>query len=305
MALYDLDKPIGEMVMSPDTLKNFGQKSIVDVEYGREQVPLLYKPIYRTIEDANFTENVDVRGFNGANVMFLRHLELEAVRLGTYTVEENVTVPIVTWAAGFEWTEDTVEYNKTWEIAEINRALGEAYNALLNHLHFSPILTCQYDAKNKTAAKGTGSYLEKLRATIRQGLIDAAADKSGKGQKSRKPDILLANSANEMDITEALQRMQIGGTILPALAGVRTVIFYDGWTTKVGEKAVDYAGVPADKLYLIEGQRFFRELIKHDLRIDLTGGDIRRLIAEGKIARARRGVVASPQLAVQEVTLPS
>ena len=306
MEVYDLDKPIGEMITTPAGLENLIQKSVIDLELGREEVPLLYSPIYRKVEDPNFSEYVDITPFTNAQVIFLQHMELENVKFGSRKVGVKDTVPIITYAGGLEWTEDMVLYDKTWEMAESNRSIGEAYNALLNHIHLSPIISFTYAAKNKTAADTAGStQLEKLRNTLKAALIHASQDKNTDTKSPRKPNILLAHSSKRWDIEEALQRMQIGGTVYPAISQIDTLIFYDGWSTVVGEKTYTYPGVDPSKAYLIEGKKYFRELIKHDLRVDATGGDLKKLIENAVVGRARRGVVASPANAVEEITLPS
>lgn len=305
MEVFELTKPLGEMITTPDGLDQIVQNSIINLELGREQVPLLYTPIYRRVEDANFTEHVEVSPFIGARVVFLEHMELEEVKFGTRKIGAKDTVPIITYAAGFEWTEDMVLYDKTWERAELDRALGEAYNALLNHIHLYPIISFNYPAKNKTAADTTGAtYLEKLRNTIKAGLIHASQDKNTDTGAPRRPNILLAHSSKRWDIEECLQRMQIGGTVYPPISQIDTLIFYDGWSTVVGEKTYTYPGVDPGKAYLIEGQKYFRELVKHDLRVDAAGADLTRLVEQQIVARARRGVVASPANAVEELTLP-
>ncbi len=306
MEVFELTRPLGEMITTPDGLDQIVQNSIINLELGREQVPLLYGPIYRRIEDANFTEYVDIWPFIGAQVVFLQHMELEEVKFGTRKIGAKDTVPIITYAAGFEWTEDMVLYDKTWERAELDRAIGEAYNALLNHIHLSPIISYSYAAKNKTAADTTGAtYLEKLRNTIKAGLIHASQDKNTDTRAPRRPNILLAHSSKRWDIEECLQRMQIGGTVYPAISQIDTLIFYDGWNITVGEKTYEYAGCATDKAYLIEGQKYYRELVKHDLRVDAQRGDLTRLVEEQIVGRARRGVVASPANSVEELTLPS
>jgi len=305
MEILELTKPMGEMLTTPAGLYELVQKSVIDLELGREQVPLLYSPIYRRIEDANFTEHVDIRPFLNAQVVFLEHMELEEIKLGARKIGEKDTVPIVTWATGFQITEDMRVYDKTWEITELNRATGEAYNALLNHLHLYPIISFNYAVKNKTAANATETtYREKLRATLKAALVHASQDRNTDTRSPRRPNILLAHSSKRWDIEEVLQRMVIGGTEYPAVSGVDTLIFYDGWSTAVGEKTYEYAGVDPGKAYLIEGQKFFRELVKHDLMVDAGNADLSRLVEELVVARARRGVVASPANAVEEITLP-
>lgn len=306
METYELAKPLGEMLTTPAGLYDVIQKSVIDLELGREAVPLLYSPIYRRMEDSNFTEYVDVTPFVGSRVVFMEHMELEEVKFGTRKIGIKDTVPIITYAAGFEITEDMRLYDKTWEITESNRALGEAYNALLNHIHLYPIISFSYAAKNKTAADTTGAtYRERLRNTIKNGLIHASQDKNTDTGAPRRPNILLAHSSKRWDIEEVLQRMVIGGTEYPAVSGIDTLIFYDGWSVAVGEKTFNYAGVDPGKAYLIEGQKYFRELVKHDLMVDAAGADLSRLVEQQIIARARRGVVCSPANAVEELTLPS
>jgi len=306
MEVFEFQRPLGEMITTPAGLENIVQKSVIDLELGRENVPLLYTPIYRRVEDANFTQFIDVAPFTGVNVIFVEHMELEEVKFGSRKIGAKDTVPIVTYAAGLQWTEDMVLYDKTWEIAEANRSFGEAFNALLNHIHLNPITGYAYAAKNKTAADATGATaMEKLRNTIKAGLVHAAQDKNTDTRSPRRPNILLAHSSRRWDIEECLQRMQIGGSVYPAISQIDILIFYDGWSTVVGEKTYEYSGVNTGKAYLIEGQKYFRELIKHDLRIDASGADISRLVEDAMVGRARRGVIASPANAVEELTLPA
>lgn len=308
MEVFELAKPIGEMLTTPAGLEDLVRKTVIDIEAGREQIPLLYKPIYRTIEDRNFSKHVEIAPLQRAQIVFLKHLEGEEVKFGSRFIGEKETVPIETYAAAIQWTEDMREYDSTWEMTEVNRAIGEAYNALLNHLHLYPIISYNYPAKNKTAAVTSyGSLLENIRATIRQGLIDAAKDKNPDTLRSRRPTILLAHPSRQMDIEEALQRMQIGGTVYPALSQIDTLIFYDGHELVVGDKVYSYPGVDPNKAYLIDrgAGRYFVELIKHDLRVDAGGADITRLVEDAVVARARRGLYAAPEAAVQELTLPS
>lgn len=305
MEVLGLDRPIGEMITTASGLAAVVQKVVLDLELGRERVPLLYTPIYRRVENRNFTPHVDIRPFVGARVVFLEHLEGEDVKFGDMYVGSASTVPIVTYAAGFEWSEDVVEYSQDWAMSELSRALGEAYNALLNDIHLSPIINYVYPAKNKTAASNEGTtYLEKLRNTIKQGLIDASKDKNPETGAPRRSTVLLAHSSRQWDIEEALQRMQIGGTVYPAISQINTLVFYDGYSVTVGEKTHTFQGVSPDKAYLIDPQRYFVELVKHDLVVDAAGADLKRLVSGSIVGRARRGVVASPESAVQEITLP-
>jgi hypothetical protein len=305
MEVLVLNRPIGEMITTPAGLSSIVEKTVIDLELGREAVPLLYGPIYRPVEDPKLTQDVKTNAFVGCQIVFLQVLEGEDVKFGHRKVTAGDTVPIITYAAGLEWTEDMVEYDKTWEITEANRAFGEAHNALLNHIHLSPILTYAYAAKNQTAADTTGATaIEKLRNTIENGLTHSAQDKNTDTKAPRRPNILLAHSAKRMAIERCLKEFQVGGSVYPALSQIDTLIFYDGWSGAVGEKTITYSGCATTKAYLVEGKKYFRELIKHGLRMDATGADLKRLIENGLVGRVRRGVIASPANAVEELTLP-
>jgi len=295
----------GELITTDPNLVNLIQKSVVDQQLGREAVPLVYEPIYRRVEDRNFTEYVDIAPFVGCKVVFLSSMEMEGPNFGTRVFGTKDTVQIVTYKADFQIHEDVIEFDKTWEIDETNRAFGEAYNALLNDIHLSPILDYTYAAKNKTAADATGTtYLEKLRNTIINGLAHAYQDVNSTTGAKRRPTILLIAGQHRWNIEMVMGQMQVGGTIYPAVSGIDTIIYYDGWSTVVGNKTYTYDGVNAGKAYLVDPKKYFIELLKHDLITDAQTGNLHYLIAQEIVSRARRGVVSAPANAVEELTLP-
>lgn len=314
MAQYDFDAPLstylspvnGEMLTTPPNLDSFVQKTVVDLEIGREEVPLLYTPVYRRIEDPNLTQNVDVRSIaSSANVVFLDHIEGGEVRFGTRVLVPGQTVPIITYVAGFEYTEDMVEYDKTWEVTQLNEGFGRGYNALLNHLHLYPILSYVYTSKNQTAAYTTSTeYRVNIRTTIRNALVHASQDRNTDTGIARAPSVLIAHSSRRWDLEEAMARFNFAGTDYPPLAGIDTMIFYDGYAITVGKKTYNYAGCATNKAYLVDPSTYLVELVKHDLRVDAAPGDLSRLVAQEIVGRARRGVFCSPPNSVEEVTLP-
>ncbi|MNJ58653.1 hypothetical protein D3C77_542970 [compost metagenome] len=191
----------------------------------------------------------------------------------------------------------------------LNKAFGEAHNALLNHLHLAPIIKHTYKAANKTGpvyvnelgktlTNSTGAhYILSMRETIRQALTDARTAK-------RPGTILLANSANQEDIKDAMSSFTIQATPYSALEGISTVIFYDGWETQVSKKTYAYGGVPAGKAYLIRPKRGFKELIKQALQIQATMGDLTRLVEAQIVGDVWRGVFAAVEENVQEIAFP-
>jgi len=114
----------------------------------------------------------------------------------------------------------------------------------------------------------------------------------------------LASTADQANIEMALRGgHQIEGTVYPAISSIQSVIYYDGWETVVGEKTYSYPGVTPGKAYLIRPKRGFKELVKQDLRVEATSGDLSRLIESQIVAYAYRGVYAAIEENVQEITL--
>jgi hypothetical protein len=310
METFDLGKPIGEMLTNETARKELVQKVVLDVELGREQVPVLYTPIYERIQDPNFPQDFEAKWAQYGTVIFFEHLEGEEVKFGSLQAEKGPIAHIRGYAAGFEYTKEIQLFNQTFNLELLNRAFGEAHNAILNHLHLGPIIGYSYKAANKTGpvyvdetgkilADDTGShYILSLRATLRQALKDARVAK-------RPGTILLASSTDQEDIAEAMASFTIQATPYRALDGISDIIYYDGWTAKVGKKDYSYPGVTAGKAYLIRPKRGFKELIKQALQINATMGDITRLVESQVVGDFWRGVFCAVDENIQEITFPA
>ncbi len=302
METLEFAKPLGEMITYGGTnvSKELLRKVVLDVELGREAVQILYKPIYDTISDSNLPEVLDAKWALRGACVFTQAFEGSEVKFGTLEAEYGPTARILTYTAGFEYTKQMKDFNQSFQVEMLNKAMGEAYNALCNHLHFSPILDFTYPAANKTAYQAPGAddppfvgLYNTIKAGIKQTII-----------KKRPATVMLASKANQIDIETAMRGgWQFGGTILPAISGINTIIYYDGWEETVGKKKTTYGGVPANKIYLIRPKRGFKELLKQDLRIETTGGDLTRLVEEQMVGYAYRGVFAAVEENVQELAI--
>jgi len=295
---------IREMIDTAQGQMALLEKVRIDVAFGLADIPLLYGPVYDRIAPAG--------GFPGglyqideytlqANVVFLEKFEGGEVQFGTLQKGSPATGAIQTYAAGFEWTEDMIEYDRTWSIELNNQAFGRAYNALLNHLHFAPILGFTYTGANQTAADATGATLaEKTHLTFQNAYTETVI-----ASPRRTGTVLLASEANRFQIETALLTpvYDAQGRPLPNVP-INTIIYYDGEAITVGTDTTTYAGVTSGKAYLIFPQRKLKELVHHDLRIDIGPPDISRLVEGQQVGRARRSVYASIAQSVEEVTLP-
>jgi hypothetical protein len=301
METLELSRPVGEMLTSGsvEQFKDLLRKVVLDVELGREQVQLLYQPIYDRIQDANLPRVLDAKWALTGTVVFTEHIEGEEVRFGRLQAEQGPIARILTYTAGFEYTKEMKDFNEAFSVEILNRGIGEAYNALLNHMHLYPIISFSYKAANQTAYQGetTDPSWVRVYKTINKALADAATAK-------RPGTVLLASTVNQADIEMALKGgHQVEGTVYPAISGIQSVIYYDGWETSVGKKNYTYNGVPQGKAYLIRPKRGFKELLKQDLRVEATSGDLSRLIEIQIVAYAYRGVYAAVEENVQEISL--
>jgi hypothetical protein len=313
MSVPRLHKPIGEMLTTGDGLKELTNKIVLDVELGREKNPILYKAIYELLSDQNFPRQFEAKWALSGSVVFLEHMEGEEIRFGSLRAEQGPTAFIKTYAAGFEYTKEMVEFNEKFNFELLNRSFGEAHNALLNHLHLSPLFQFAFEEKNQTAARYVdrngeaiisedeevlkkSHYILSLRETFRKAIKDCEVEK-------RPATVLLVHPANKEDVLDALNRMVLGETTYRPLE-IPELITYGGWTSQVGKRTYDYPAVPLNKAYLIRPKRGFKELIKKDLEIQSKDGDVSRLIEGQVIGYSMRGVFAAVEENVQEITLP-
>lgn len=303
MDFISLKKPVREMITTDQGSMDLLEKVRVDVDYGLAEVPLLYQSLYEFIPGP-FPGGVVQLNENTleGQVVFLQKFEGGEVQFGTLAKGVPAQIGIQTYAAGFEWTEDMIEFDRTWEITLNNRAFGRAYNHLLNHLHLSPVISFSYTAANQTAANTGGATLqEDTLLTFRDAYIAGV-----QATPQRTPSVILANEANRFQIEDALLTpvRDAQGNPLPRVP-VDTIIYYNGATLPVGVKSYVYTGVTSGICYFIMPKMKMKELVHHDLRVDIGPEDISRLIEGQQVGRARRGLYADINDSVEEITLPT
>jgi hypothetical protein len=286
--------PLKEMIGTDDGASEFVEKTTFDLYQGRENVPLLYKGIYSTLTDANFPEVLRVEEFGPVQVVFLEKYEGGEVKFGAMGPGTEKFVKFVTYAAGIEYDEDIIEYNKTWRVTEINIAFGEAYNKLLNHIHLNPIISATY------TTTGGGAAAQKVAqedGTAQLVAFDTDVETTLKKALQILPRgrFVLHNSFDINTLENA-----IAGSMLPDLQpdslkrtlSNSTFVAYDGDEVVVRNRTYTYTGVAAGFVYMLVPKQNFKEYVKHDLRVDSDNGDLSRLIIAQVVGRARRAVFA-------------
>jgi hypothetical protein len=301
--LFQEDVDISEMITTAQGSMDLLEKVRIDVAFGLAEIPLLYGPLFERINGPfpGGAFQIDENTLQ-ADVIFVEKFEGGEVQFGPLRKGAPSVGVIKTYAAGFEWTEDMVEFDQTWSIELHNRAFGRAYNALLNHLHLSPIIGFSYAGGNLTAADATGgaSLQEKTHRTFQTAYTVTVT-----ATPQRRGTVLLASEANRFQIEDALLTpvRDAQGNPFPNVP-IDTIIYYDGETLVRGSDSVVYPGVTAGTCYLIFPQRKLKELVHHDLRIDIGPADISRLIEGQQVGRARRNAYLDIANSVQKITLP-
>jgi hypothetical protein len=195
-----------------------------------------------------------------------------------------------------------LEFDRSYEIGMNARAFGRAYNYLLNHNHLSPIIAFTYAGGNLTAAaagqgrfRRTRSSRSRMRTARRRWRF-----------RSVFPTWILANEADRFQIEDALLTPVIDANGNPLRrVPVEGIIYYNGATVTNGVKNYTYPGVTAGTCFFITPRMRMKELVHHDLRVDIGPADISRLVEGQQVARTRRGMYADYGNSIQKITLPT
>lgn len=289
---------LAEMISSDDGSQELLDQVTFDLFDGAEEVELVYKQFYNTIVDSNLPELVPLRGADELQVVFLQHVEGGEIQFGALAAGTPKSVQILTWATGFQFTEEFVLYNKTWEVSENARAVGRAHNTIRNHLGLGPIVSGSYTT--------TGGGLAVQKATQKAGtaqLVAYSTDaktslKNGLKVLPRANKVLV-NSYDYETVLEAIasdvfdENSRLQGSLARRLRA-EDVVVYDGAEITVGKRTFTYAGVAAGFAYLVVAKSSdFRELVKHELLVDSDDKDLSRLVLDQTVARARVGIYAA------------
>ena len=287
----------------------FYERQQYEVDAGRDEEPLLYPAIYSQVQDSNLPEVININTLGPGGVVFERVTEGGEVKFLTVG-EGSKSVTLYQYATGLEYTQKLIDFNQTWEFSFIERQVGVAYNALMNHIHFNPILAYSYAAANQTAAHSDSdlTLAELYLRTIEDAITNSRTDTTN---PRRGPYDLLCSTSDLFMIERALaQRIQDGANPAEssAIKMIRNVIAYDGWTGTRGLLETTYSGVTAGTAYLCNkgySNMDFRSYVKIPFRRQQGDGDLSRFIVEQQVFDTWFGVYSNPVAAVEEITWPT
>ncbi|HRF96995.1 MAG TPA: hypothetical protein PLZ51_17425 [Aggregatilineales bacterium] len=302
---------IAEFISSDNFASQFYERQRYEVESGRDMEPILYTPLYDITTDPTVPRNVTIYTLGPAGVVFEEVLEGGEVKFASVGQGTKV-LNIKHYASGIQYTKDIFKFNELFRLANFERQFGIAFNALMNHIHFTPILSHTYATANKTdgttltSFKATASMAEKYLRTLEAAMTAGVNDTTN---PRRGPYVLLCNTGDVFTFERALGRVPQQGFDMQssALSRIQTVIEYNGWTGTRGLKTTAYAGVPSGKAYLVDvGNRVFdfQSIISQPLQMTMGNPDVSRFIMEQNVWDTYFGVFADPARAVQEITLP-
>lgn len=303
---------VAEFIGTGNFPAEWWERARYEVQTGRDLEPLIYQSIYSIVSDPNLPRLVKIYKFTGAGVVFEEVTEGGEVKWASLA-STSQTAEIKHYAVGLKYDEDVFIYNELFRLARIERNFGTAHNALLNHIHMSPILTASYAAANATdgttllSFKVAASYTEKYSRTLSAAINAAQLDTTN---PRRGPYTLVINAADADPVARVLNRVPQEGFEQQDVAvpsRINNVVVYDGWTGTRGKKQVSYAGVGAGEAYLVHtGNRDedFSSYEKHGLRQQTGEGDLSRFIEAEEVWDSRFGIYANPTAAVEKITWP-
>lgn len=303
----DNGKLVYEFIGNDDFGTEWVTRQRYEIDAGRDQEPILYTPLFNIVRDASLPKTVNIYTLGPGGVVLEEVMEGGEVKFVRVS-SGSKTVTMRHFATGLEYDKDLFIYNQLWNVGIVERQVGVAYNALLNHLHFYPLISYSYAAANQTAASAVGSSLvEKYLRTIEDAITNAKADTTN---PRRGPYALLVNSGQAFMAERALNRVAQQGFTLQssAIEKIRDVIEYDGWTGTRGKKSTTYAGVTTGKALLVDlGYKdlTMQSYVKQDLQSEMGNPDISRFIKEQTVWDNYIGVYTNPIGAVEEITWPT
>jgi hypothetical protein len=314
---FDMARNLKEIHGDPTKIYEFiGMDDFVGVEWyqrirfevdaGRIEVPLLYTPIYDEVVDSTLPETLKIKNWGASGVIFDEVFEGGEVKFIGVTSSE-AAVSQRQFGVGLEYDKRLIMFNQLWQLARMEREVGRAHNALLNHLHLSPILNFTYTGPNQTPANTTGGTpTEKLYLTLEDAIVASQSDTTN---PRMGPYVLLVHPAKAFSLQRALTRVpQVGfkqdGNIEQFISAI---VGYSGWTGTRGKKTVTYPGVTATKGYLINTvyrSEDFVSLVKQPLESAQGNADVSRFILNQIVWDVWLGVYSNPLRAVEEITFP-
>lgn len=264
-------KPAGEM--SIGELKDLLKQAVVDIASEQSQTPPLYLEIYDELKDESFPATLEVKDVIGLQSAFTVVGNGEAVPLADFKVKDMGQARFKTYATGYSITEEWVAFNQFWKIEMANKAIGVAHNAILDHMHLSPIILGEYKDKKKTdkVAKTGDTPLQIVYNSLRAGLKDSLKRKNARGYVF-KPTVALCNSATAMDVMSAVKGETEKGKTMGSIGMIDKIIAYDGWAGKVNGVDYDFVGPKDNEVFLIEPKVGFKALVKKEVtRLEQKG----------------------------------
>ena len=302
---------VAEFINAGDFAAAFYARQAYEVDAGRDENPQLFQPFYSIVTDSSLPETINTNILGPTGVVFLEVKEGGEVQFASVG-ESSKTVSLAQYAVGLAYSEKLVRFNRSWQLPIIERRFGQAHNALLNHLHLSPILTQSYGAANSTDGTALTSFLvaasmpEKYLRAFEAAITASVGDTSN---PRRGPYAILCATGDLFTIERALNRVQQQGFDLQssAIGQIRYIVAYDGWTGTRGKKSVSYTGAAVGTAHLVHlGHKDadFQGFVQQPLRRQEQPGDMKRFNLAEVIYDTWLGVYSNPLAAVEEITLP-
>lgn len=303
---------VAELISTGNFGANWYQRIRYEVDAGREEVPLVYQPIYEITDDPTLPRTIPIERLGPLGVVFEEVEEGGEVKFASVT-ESTDSVTIKHRAVGLKYTEDLLLYNEMFRISRMERRFGNAHNAVMNHIHLSPIISASYTGSNITDGTALTSFradapMEEKFARALEAAMNTATDDGTNPRPG--PYVLLVGTGAALTARRALMAAPQQGFNIqasPIMDLVTDVIVYRGWSGERGGKPTTYAGVASTDAYLIDvGNKAFdfQSFVKHGLRMRMGEGDASRFIERENIWDSRVGVFANPLRAVHKITLP-
>lgn len=253
------------------------RRILINVALGRLQHMTIYESLYRNVRDENLPRLVTLPEGSAQNKIEMHN-----------------------FGAGLEYNHASEIYKEYYNLQQVERGMGKAHNALLNHLHLSPFLSHSYSDSSTTIAQGIPDMgSERLLDVLEQGL-EAAFN-----QRRSGPFALLVETVTGLRIERALHRDNEKSKRV--LRYITDMIFYDGWFNRICKKEITYTGCLRDVVLMISlNNKDLHHIsyVKKELDFQTQEGEPSRSVEVTTIADSFLAVYCDPAATTQKIVLP-
>lgn len=275
---------------------------MIDLIEPQLEVPLVYKQLYRTIENANFPETMLVKDFTDSDFFFTQHYDGEPVLMNDLKRGGGDSVSLQINAGGWARSKRDEIFGNGYKDQLMRQKAGVGYRHYLNAIYMQPIVSF-----NGTKAKKTKFDVSCLKDAANLTwfeknwwIIKAATDQWARLRKEKLwgsvQPVAIMNSVTEIAIKDYAEAIKIADSKRYAslMDLFTSTIIYDGADLMDKDRKVASVGIADNKIILAapKGNHHI-ELVRNNLTLITDKGLAANLGSDTNVFWDCRGAIST------------